>query len=119
MLRAGAFQGAYHLAGYAVECALKACIAQQFRQHDIPDRKLVNDVYTRDMDTLLNLANLQPTFKQDAATHPPLQTNWNAAKDWKETTRYNPRVTAQEAQDLYSACTARRYGILAWLRGQW
>jgi HEPN domain-containing protein len=56
LLRAGGFQGAYYLAGYAVESALKACIAQQFQRHDIPDRKLVNDVYTHDMDKLLDLA---------------------------------------------------------------
>jgi hypothetical protein len=89
-VRAGAFQGAYYLAGYAVECALKACIAQQFRQHDIPDKKLVNDVYTHDVDKLLDLAGLRPTLRQDAVAHPALQTNWNVAKDWKETARYNP-----------------------------
>jgi HEPN domain-containing protein len=119
LLRAGAFQGAYYLAGYAVECALKACTARQFQQHDIPDRKLVNDVYTHDVDRLLDLAGLRPELQQEAATNPPLQTNWNVVKDWKETARYNPSITGQEARDLYSACAARRYGILAWLRNQW
>jgi len=119
LLRAGGFQGAYYLAGYAVESALKACIAQQFQRHDIPDRKLVNDVYTHDMDKLLDLAGLRPTLRQDAAAHPALQTNWNVVKDWKETARYNTGITAQEAQDLYSACTARRYGVLPWLRNRW
>lgn len=119
LLRAGAFPGAYYLAGYAVECALKACIARQFQQHDIPDRKLVNDVYTHDIDKLLDLAGLRPALQQEAAAHPPLQTNWNVVKDWKETARYNPGITGQEAQDLYSACAARRYGILAWLRNRW
>jgi len=102
-----------------VECALKACIARQFQHHDIPDRKLVNDVYTHDMDKLLDLAALRPALQQDAGMHPPLQTNWNVTKDWKETARYNPSITAQEARDLYSACTARQYGVLAWLRNRW
>lgn len=119
LLRAGASQGAYYLAGYAVECALKACISRQFQRNDIPDRKLVNDVYTHDMDKLLDLAALRPTLRQDAAVHSALQTNWNVAKDWKETVRYNPDITAQEAQDLYSACTARLYGVLTWLRNRW
>jgi len=119
LLRAGALHGAYYLAGYAVECALKACIASQFQQHDIPDRKFVNDVYTHDMDKLLDLAGLRPPLQQDAAVHPQLQTNWNVAKDWKETARYSPGITQQETQDLYSACTARRYGVLACLRSQW
>ena len=102
-----------------MECALKSCIAQQFQRHDIPDRKLVNDVYTHDMDKLLDLAGLRPTLQQDAAVHPPLQTNWNVAKDWKETARYDPSIRAPDAQDLYSACTARRYGVLPWLRNRW
>lgn len=119
LLRAGAFQGAYYLAGYAVECALKACIARQFQQHDIPNRKLVNDAYTHDLDKLLDLAGLRPALQQDVVTHPPLQANWNVVKDWKETVRYNPGVTAQEARDVYSACASRRYGVLAWLRNRW
>lgn len=118
-MRADAYQGAYYLAGYAVECALKACLAQQFQQHDIPDRKLVNDAYTHDLDKLLDLAGLRPALQHDAATQPLLQTNWNVVKDWKETARYNPGITSREARDLYSACVARRYGALAWLRDRW
>ena len=119
LLRAGGFQGAYYLAGYAVECALKACIARQFQRHDIPDRKLVNDVYTHDMDKLLDLAGLRAALQQEARARAPLQTNWNVVKDWKETARYNPDITAQEARDLYSACIARRNGVLPWLRNRW
>lgn len=119
LLRAGLFPGAYYLAGYAVECALKACIAGQFRQHSIPDKKLVNDVYTHDVDRLLDLAGLRPALRRDTAGNPPLQTNWNVVKDWKETARYDPNITGQEALDLYSACAARRYGVLAWLRDRW
>jgi len=58
------------------------CIARQFQQHDIPDRKLVNDVYTHDMDKSLDLAGLRPTFQQDAAVEQALRTNWSIVKDW-------------------------------------
>jgi hypothetical protein len=37
--------GAYYLAGYAIECALKAIIAAQFRANEIPDKAMVNRVY--------------------------------------------------------------------------
>jgi hypothetical protein len=33
--------GAYYLAGYAVECALKACIARGYAQHDWPEKGFV------------------------------------------------------------------------------
>jgi len=36
--------GAYYLAGYAVECALKACIAKETRRHEFPDRKELRQV---------------------------------------------------------------------------
>src|SRR3712207_6924003 len=38
LLDAGFPDGAYYLAGYGVECGLKACIARQTRQHDFPPR---------------------------------------------------------------------------------
>jgi hypothetical protein len=119
LLRARATAGAYYLAGYAVECALKACIAKQFRESDIPDRKLVNDVYVHDLDKLLDLAGLRSDLKRDVAVHVPLQTNWNIVKDWKETARYNPGIGRAEARAMYAACSARRHGVLAWLRDKW
>jgi hypothetical protein len=32
LYRLGHFSGAYHIAGYAIECAFKACIAKQTRR---------------------------------------------------------------------------------------
>jgi HEPN domain-containing protein len=37
----GCWSGAYYLAGYAVECALKACIAKGTERHEFPDLKRV------------------------------------------------------------------------------
>jgi HEPN domain-containing protein len=41
LLGAGLWDGAYYLAGYAVECALKACIAKQTQRYEFPDKKRV------------------------------------------------------------------------------
>ena len=46
LLAAAKYDGAYYLAGYAVECALKACIAKQIKRFDFPDKKLVIDSHT-------------------------------------------------------------------------
>src|SRR5205823_8800220 len=47
-------QGAYYLAGYAVECALKACIAKETKRHEFPPkRKYVQEVYTHILTSLL------------------------------------------------------------------
>jgi len=42
LLRGNRYAAAYYLAGYAIECALKACIARQFRGSNIPDKGTVD-----------------------------------------------------------------------------
>jgi len=58
LLAAGFSEGAYYLAGYAVECALKACIARKTQEFDFPEKKRVNDSHTHDLGKLLVLAGL-------------------------------------------------------------
>ena len=36
LLRTRKFSGAYYLAGYAIECALKARLAKQTKRYDFP-----------------------------------------------------------------------------------
>lgn len=36
LLKNKQYSGAYYLAGYAVECALKACISKETRRYDFP-----------------------------------------------------------------------------------
>jgi HEPN domain-containing protein len=46
LLRARCYSGAYYVAGYAVECALKACIARQTRATSYPPKpNVVRDGY--------------------------------------------------------------------------
>lgn len=66
LLDHGFFHGAYYLCGYAVECALKACIAKSFLQHEFPNKKVVNDSYTHDLSQLLKIANLHQILIADA-----------------------------------------------------
>jgi HEPN domain-containing protein len=40
LLNAGLPDGAYYLAGYAVECALKACIAKETQRYEFPEKKI-------------------------------------------------------------------------------
>ena len=63
LLDAGRHQAAYYLAGYAIECALKACVAKQIREHDFPDRKLINDSYTHNLEQLLAISGLKPQLE--------------------------------------------------------
>ncbi len=115
LLDAGEHWGAYYLTGYAVECALKACIVKQFPRHTIPDRKLVNDFYTHEVDRLLSLTTLRKSLLSD----PKRELNWTIIKDWSEQARYNSDITSSLAHDLYQACTMRTSGVLPWLHKHW
>lgn len=66
LLSAQRWDAAYYLLGYCVECALKACIARQFRADDVPDRKLVNSFYTHELDKLLDIAGLRIDMEREA-----------------------------------------------------
>ena len=119
LLKAQQYSGAYYLTGYAVECALKACVAKQIRRYDFPDRKLANEVFTHDLEKLMSLAGLAPELKKEMETNKPLELNWAVVKDWSESSRYEIGITEAQARDLYSACTARRDGMLNWIRRRW
>lgn len=119
LLRAELFPGAYYLTGYAVECALKACIALQVGKYDFPNKKLAQDSWTHDLETLVRLARVGPELVGDAKANSALWLNWTIVKDWSEVTRYDLTVTRAQAHDLYFACTSRRNGILSWIRQRW
>lgn len=119
LLRAGRFAGAYYMLGYSVECALKAAIAKQIREHDFPDRQLILDSYTHDLSKLLRLSGLRTQFEAKAATDQFFGLNWAVAKDWTETTRYSVAITDVMARDLHGAITDPGSGVLPWLRTLW
>lgn len=113
---ASQFAGAYYLAGYAVECALKACICKLTLPDHFPPRKeVVGDMYGHNLPRLLVLARLDKLL--DAADA-PLKVAWATAKDWNEQSRYNFPDEA-DAQQLYAAVADPTHGVLRWLRQHW
>lgn len=110
--------GAFYLAGYAVECALKACIARRTREHDFPDKKMVNDSHTHDLAKLLQLAELKVDLDLEMQGSPEMQASWNAIQDWSETSRYENK-SVQEATELLQAIEVQPGGLLQWIRLRW
>lgn len=66
LLQANRCSSAYYLASYAVELALKACIAKLVQPNTIPDKAFVNAIYVHRLDRLLGTAGLRPAFDADA-----------------------------------------------------
>ena len=112
--------GAYYLAGYAAECALKACFIRA-RNDEFPDRQSrdrENDPYTHDLKRLLRLARLETPLNLARDIDTALSTNWNAVVLWTEESRYALN-TSLGAQGLIDALEDPDHGVLQWLRTYW
>ena len=119
LLGARRYAGCYYLAGYAVECGLKACIAKTFSANTIPERRKVNSVYTHDLAGLVGVADLRGSFDTERDADPEFEAKWNVVKDWKPERRYLTRATRQEAEDLYDAIADPQNGVFRWLQRHW
>jgi len=119
LLETGQYPGAFYLAGYAVECALKACIAKKIKQYDFPDKELVNKSYTHNLMNLVGVAGLTGELAIAEKANPKLGTNWLYVADWDEESRYNGSIGEKEAKDLIDAITDGSNGVLEWLKKRW
>lgn len=118
LLRTGQWFGAYCVVGYAVECALKSCIAKLVNLHDFPDKELANRSFTHEIEVLVRVAGLAPARDTDARLNPLLGQNWLIVKRWNERARYG-RWTESEARELFLAVTDPVSGVLPWIKFRW
>ena len=87
LLRAGNFSGAYYIACYSVECAIKAAIAKQTQRHDFPNKRLAQDSWSHDLKQLLQTAGVWSKLEKDMKANQNLALNWAVVKDWSEGSR--------------------------------
>jgi len=124
LLSAGFPEGAYYLAGYAVECALKACIAKRTQEHDFPDKKLADKTYTHDLERLIDAAELSDSFKKDKTSNRRLEMEWEYVRRWSEQCRYE--LLGGSDEDRRKAAFLMIFsvesvggGVLPWIRQFW
>ncbi len=119
LLDQGQWDGAYYLAGYAVELGLKACIIKVLLMTDaFPDKEFSKNCYTHAIEKLVDLAKLGAARK--AATHADadLTANWALAGTWSEEKRYH-RIDRTEAEALHAAIADPVHGVLPWIKTHW
>ncbi len=110
-------QGAYYLAGLAVECALKACIAKKTRRHDFPsDARYASKVYTHNLEELLKLAQLDADLDKEIRARPLLAVNWGVVKAWNVDSRYE--TSGLNGRDMVAAVSSAE-GVLQWIKRYW
>jgi HEPN domain-containing protein len=113
------YHGSFYLSGYAVECALKACIAKKTKRFEFPDKNFAKDIYTHDLTILIKLSGLKDELDKEIKNKIDFATYWGCVKDWSETIRYNTNIRRQQALDAFNAISDNRYGILEWLKNFW
>ena len=119
LLDAHQYSGAYYVCGYAVECALKACISKQTLEHDFPSLNKVRQSYTHDFGKLIVRAELGDELDNQRVTHSEFNKYWEILEGWPEHARYDHDTTDEQARDLFDAVTDNINGVLTWLRNFW
>jgi len=113
------YEGSYYLAGYAVECALKACISKRTQAHDFPPQpQVVRDYYQHKIESLAKLAGLELELNKQLSVV-QFNKNWSCVIKWSEQHRYETHKEPKDAIDLYRAISNSRNGVLPWLKKYW
>lgn len=119
LLKDNLYNGAYYLAGYAVECALKACFAKQTQQFDFPDKEKTAKVYTHKLLALVMVSGLQNDLEEEKGKNNSFKENWNLATRWDESARYSSNYTELQAKELIEAIIDPTNGVMQWLKRYW
>ena len=111
--------GAYYLAGYAVECGLKSCIIARLLITDkFPERSFSINFWTHNLSQLISLAGLKERLDKNQ----DVSLDWVLVKDWNETVRYDLRGINDGkswAEEFYRAVTESPNGVLPWIQIHW
>jgi HEPN domain-containing protein len=119
LLNAGRWDAAYYMAGYCIECALKACAAKRFLQHVVPERDLTNKFYTHDFNKLVEIAGLLGALNDRQKIDVEFRFNWNLVSAWNESKRYDIGMSEGESRAMLLAVSDKDSGVLTWLRTQY
>ena len=118
LLSASHPDGAYYLAGYAVEFGLKACIARRTERHEFPDKRTVDASHTHNLRDLVKVASLEQERLEEARRDPLFRNHWDLVQQWSEHSRYR-RHDAELAQALVEAISDRKHGVISWIKRHW
>ncbi len=118
LFAAGEYSGAYYLAGYAVECALKACFAKSTKRYDFPDKNRAGKIFSHRLAELARLANLDADLATATKDNSKLDGSWLLVCNWTEDSRYSVWTKA-EAEAIITAIAGKNDGVLPWIKRRW
>jgi hypothetical protein len=119
LFRSGRFAAGYYLAGYSVECGLKACIAKLTKAEDFPPKpKDVSEVYSHVLGKLLGAAGLRDVFEVLFKIDVQLGANWGLVAKWSEESRYELHGEG-DGMALLDAVADASHGVLPCIKEYW
>jgi hypothetical protein len=120
LLAAGRWSGAYYLAGYAVECGLKACVLAYVERTGVIflEKKYSEKCWTHDSEELVSLAGLGKALESAIIASAVFEDHWKVVEEWSELSRYQQK-TEVEARKLFEAVNDHSNGVLQWIKGHW
>jgi HEPN domain-containing protein len=117
LFNTGEYSGAYYLAGYAAECALKSCYAKTVQRHDFPELRS-RDVFTHNLQNLVGIVKLDAEFKRASAENGRFGAAWDIVLKWNEASRYR-EYDRNSAKALIDAVARPKEGVLPWIKRYW
>jgi HEPN domain-containing protein len=118
LLKLELWDGAYYLAGYAVECAIKACIAKGTKRFDFPEKKKVDSSYSHKLGDLIQVAGLEDTRKARVGSDAEFRESWEMVISWTEQSRYE-RHPPELAAAMVEAVGNKNHGVISWIKQHW
>lgn len=112
------YSNSYYLAGFAVEIAIKACIAKQIAAETIPDKNYIQAIHVHNIAELVGLAGLKPELQNKQTADPEFHTYWGIATKWKTDSRYQA-IDPTSCQLLIQAVVEPEHGVLPWIKTYW
>jgi HEPN domain-containing protein len=110
---------AFYLAGYAVECGLKACVLVRLANNpEVIFETRQFDCWIHDIEALVRRAGLESVRLAATQADNILERNWNLVRTWREDSRYRIR-TEPEARDFFNAVFDSQSGVMTWVRKYW
>ena len=113
LLQSGFPDGAYYLAGYAVECGLKACTAKAVQRYDFPDKRRRCQLYSRSKGT--RASRKLEAFRVAEADADrifkgcwDIKSRWDIVEEWSEQSRYQ-RHESSAATSMVEAVGAPKH----------
>ena len=118
----GLYDGAFYLAGYVVELALKARICTHLEVDNYLDSGEISRSFkTHNLKNLLILSGLQGKFSREISKNFELLKNWSLILDWTAEHRYKllSSSSRKELQGIINALDNKNNGVLTWIKKHW